>query len=117
MSDSDIRGEMGRRIQAHRLLLNLDQETCATRAGVSTSTIYRLEKGGSVSTDALVKVLRTLNLLEGFDSLVPSPEISPVARAKQRQPKTRRRASGKRAPKSDTPMWGGFKQNVEFEKE
>lgn len=117
MSDSDIRGEMGRRIQAHRLLLNLDQETCATRAGVSTSTIYRLEKGGSVSTDALVKVLRTLNLLEGFDSLVPSPEISPVARAKQRQPKTRRRASGKRAPKSDTPTWGGFKQNVEFEKE
>lgn len=116
MSDANIRRELGRRIQANRLLKNLDQERCAAEAGVSVSTLYRLEKGGSVSFEAVIKVLRILGLLDGLDSLVPVPEINPVQRAKEKKPRNRKRASGAR--KSDKGLaagWPGFKQEVRFE--
>ena len=119
MSDTGIRKELGRRIQANRLLRNIDQEHCASEAGVSVSTLYRLEKGGSVSVDALIKVLRSLGLLDRLDLLVPVPEIGPVQRAKERKPVTRQRASGGRKAKTKVENrdsgWPGFKQPVRFD--
>ena len=118
MSDTSIRKELGRRVQANRLLRNLDQERCALEAGVSVSTLYRLEKGGSVSFEALIKVLRILGLLDRLDSLVPQPEIHPVQRAKEKKPLVRQRASSaKKASKTEGSSWPGFKQQVHFEDE
>jgi transcriptional regulator with XRE-family HTH domain len=50
---------------AWRRLRGLTQAQLADRAGVSESTVYRLERGdGGVSVENMLRVLRALGLLE-----------------------------------------------------
>jgi len=117
LSDDAIRIELGSRAQAYRLRLNQDQETFAYEAGVSVSTLYRLEKGGPVSFDAYIKVLRVLGLLDRLDSLIPALDISPIQRASRAKGKERQRATGKRKTGDKNTEWKGFEQQVDFEAE
>ncbi len=115
MSDGAIRGELGERIQAFRLMKNQDQESFAYEAGISVSTLYRLEKGSSVSFDVYIKVLRELGLLSRLESLVPSAEPGPVQQVRQKQVVPRQRASGSRKAPASSSSWQGFKQQVSFD--
>lgn len=117
MSDKAIREALGQRIQAHRLLHNQDQESLAYEAGISASTLYRLEKGSSVSIDAYIKVLRVLGLLERLDDLIPPTEISPIQRVREKRVQPRQRATGSRKSSASGSTWQGFKQEVHFDDE
>ena len=100
LSDAAVLEELGQRIARYRLNRNMTQGALATESGVSTPTVQRLEKGQSTQASNLIRILRTLKLLENLDALVPEPAISPLQQARM-QGKTRQRASSPR--KRQTP--------------
>ena len=98
---------LGRRLARHRLNRNLTQAALAARAGVSTLTVQRVEKGHSSQAANLIRILRALGLLENLDALVPEPPVSPIQQAWLRG-RIRQRASsrsGQPEPPADW-SWG-----------
>lgn len=114
-SDEIIRQSLGRRVQAHRLFKNQDQATFAYEAGVSASTLYRLEKGETVSIDAYIRVLRVLGLLSRLDDLIPEVALSPMQQLREKRARTRQRATGKRKRSPQARQWQGFGVQVSFD--
>ncbi len=92
MTDDAILAETGRRIARYRIDQQLTQAALAEQAGVSKRTVERVEAGASVQFSTIIRILRTLNLLQGFDLLLPRPSPRPVDLLKQKG-KIRQRAS------------------------
>lgn len=93
LNDETVLAELGRRLARTRLERNLSQQSLAHEAGVSKVTIERLEAGAPVKSTSLVRVLRSLGLLDALDRLIPEPLPSPVERLRL-QGRRRQRASG-----------------------
>jgi len=105
MSDKATLLELGSRIARCRLNQNMTQEALAIEAGVSTPTVQRLEQGHSTQLANFIRILRALDMLEQFDSLIPEPNISPMQQLKMGG-KIRQRASLPTKDKSTvTPTW------------
>ena len=107
MSDRAVLKELGSRIARYRLNKNLTQAILAVQAGVSTSTIQRIEQGNSTQASNLIRILRALNLLGNLEVLIPEPANSPIQQVKMRG-KQRQRASAP-TDKQDQPSewsWG-----------
>ena len=83
VTDQAVLKELGERLARVRLEHNLTQTQLATQAGVSKSTVQRLESG-SVATQlsGFIRVCRVLDFIERFDLLIPEPVPSPVAQLK-----------------------------------
>jgi transcriptional regulator with XRE-family HTH domain len=94
-TDDVVLAELGSRLAGTRLERNISQAQLASEAGVSKSTVERLETGREVRLASFVRILRALGLLERLDSLLPEPLPSPIERLKLRG-KRRRRAAGSR---------------------
>ena len=90
-SEGTVLQELGNRISQHRLNRNLTQAQLAKEAGVSPSTVNRMEAGSSSQISNLVRVLRALGLMERLNLLVPQPAASPIQQLKM-DGKTRQRA-------------------------
>lgn len=92
-TDDAVLAELGARLARTRLDRNLTQAALARQAGISKRTLERLE-AGSVATQlsSLIRVCRTLGVLDRFDLLLPEPEPSPIAQLKLRG-RIRRRAA------------------------
>ena len=103
MSDSAIGKTIGSFIKHHRVAKNLTQETIATQAGISRSTLSLLEKGETVTLATLIQVLRALDLLHVLETFQVKKQISPLALAKLQQ-KERQRASGTKSS-SENSDW------------
>jgi transcriptional regulator with XRE-family HTH domain len=84
-----IEAEIGRRLEGVRLAANVSQAQLAAEAGVSRRTITRLENGGGVSLDTVIRVMRALGIEDRLDALLPDPDVRPIDRirlkGKQRQ--------------------------------
>ena len=78
LSDMEILGEFGTRIRLARINKNLTQQMLAERSGLNRSTIRDLENGHSVNLLSLMQLLRSLELLERLDLLLPGSSQSPV---------------------------------------
>ena len=106
-SDAAVLKELGNRIARYRLNTNLSQAAFAKEAGISQRTLIRIEHGESTQSTHLIRILRTLHLLENFDAVIPEPAISPLQQL-QMQGKSRQRASPKpEKPVSKKPWsWG-----------
>ncbi|MDR2585596.1 MAG: helix-turn-helix domain-containing protein [Prevotellaceae bacterium] len=91
-SDSAIIAELGSRLKEVRLRKNFTQEELAKRSGIGTGSVHKVESGKVVSFAILVAVMRTLRLLDNFDTFIPKPYLSPVELLKSKG-KARRRAS------------------------
>ena len=78
LTDSAALQALGARLAAVRLKRNLTQTALAREAGVSRATIERLERGAGADLKLLVRVLRALQLLDGFLAGIPSDEPSPM---------------------------------------
>ncbi len=110
--DVAVLGQLGRRLAQHRLEQNLTQAEVALDAGVSISTLARLERGQSTHLSQFVRVLRALGLLGELDALIPPPAPSPIARlggaANERTGiRGPRRRASPRAPHPAQPWtWG-----------
>ena len=78
-SDEEIMLELCRRLRLLRQNNGISQGDLAREAGVSLSTVKRIESGdiGNMTMLTLLKILRTTGMLEGVAGLVtevPSPE-------------------------------------------
>lgn len=98
LSDTMILEKIGNRLRQVRLKQNITQQSLAEAAGVSLSSVKKIEKGEIGSFDSLLRLLRTLGLLDTLQPLVEEEQLSPneyyewVHNAKT---KTRKRAAGK----------------------
>lgn len=106
LADASVLAELGARLARHRLNRNLTQAQLAHEAGVSKSTVERVEAGESSQMTNFIRILRALDLLTGLNQVVPDVPPSPIAQV-ELQERIRKRAS----PKSDIPddepwQWG-----------
>lgn len=83
---------LGRGMAAERLSRNLTQDQLATEAGVSLSTLRRLEDGRNVSLDRLIRVMDALRIASRLDGLTPSLDVRPIERVRP-SGKERKRAA------------------------
>ena len=77
LSDTDLIHRIGVKIRECRLKQNISQQNLAQTAGVSLSSVIRMEEGKIKSFDTFVRILRTLGKLEMFDTLISEEPISP----------------------------------------
>ena len=104
-TDAAVLTEIGQRLARVRLEKNLTQVQLAEQAGVSKSTVQRLESGDvSPQLSGFIRVCRVLDLIERFDLLVPEPVISPIERLKL-DGRRRKRASARKAQKPSAKKW------------
>ncbi len=106
-SNAVVLEEIGQRLEARRIHLELTQAGLAREAGISKRTVERIEAGGSTQLVSFIRVLRVLGLLKNLDALLPPPQPSPIELLRQRGNRPRRRASSNRERTSGTPWtWG-----------
>lgn len=104
-SDDTVIKEIGARLQQMRLDRNLIRTDLAEQAGVSRSTIERVESGESVQLVNLIRICRALGILTQFEAVFPTPTPSPIEQLKLHGNR-RRRASKKRSDAPGTWEWG-----------
>jgi transcriptional regulator with XRE-family HTH domain len=110
IGDEAIMEELGRRFAQCRIDSGLTQEELALKAGIGKRTLERLEKGLQVQTGSLVRLLRSLRLLDSLDMLVPSVDIRPMDLLKLGKNRRQRASSRQKSSVSQTPwVWGDEK--------
>ncbi len=106
MSDDAVLERLGDLLRQYRLNRNMTQATLAKEAGISGRTINRVEHGHSTQLSNLIRLLRSLGLLENIEALVPEPAVSPLQQMKL-QGKSRKRASSPKQEEGKTAWsWG-----------
>lgn len=103
-SDAFILAELGRRVARLRVDAGLTQAQLAYEAGISKSTVERLEAGRSIQLAGLIRVLRVLGLVARLDLLLPPPAPGPLALLDGDQP-VRRRPPRRKKPDADAAPW------------
>lgn len=96
MSDKAILAEIGERISRHRLNRNITQTDLAAQAGVARIVVQRLEGGRGCTLENLIRIMRSLGILEQLDAFQEAPELSPLQLARLKGRK-RLRAAGQRS--------------------
>lgn len=104
-SNETIRKELGTRLRDARIAMSMTQEEMAKKAGVSLSTLNRMENGSNVRLDYLLNVFRALNVAGNLDLLLPSQEITPEDLFFERKKRKRASVRKKKAHKGDW-KWG-----------
>ncbi len=107
--DDEVLAELGRRLAPERPNRNQTQASLAEEAGLSLSSVKRIEAGASTQFVAVIRMLRALGLLDNLDGLLPEPQLSPLD-ALARRGKERQRARGPRHDRAepeegDGPDW------------
>lgn len=75
-----IAAALGGQLKNIRLSRNITQAQLAAKAGVTTVTIGRLEKGLGTSLDTFIRVLLALDIQQNLAALLPDPTIRPMER-------------------------------------
>lgn len=99
LSDVMILTKIGEHLRALRLKQNLTQQSLAEDAGISLSSIKKIEKGEIGSFDSLMRVLRILGKLDVLFPLVEDEQLSPSEYYElvyELHSKQRKRATGQR---------------------
>ena len=70
---------LGQRERTYRIRLGLTQKELAERAGISVPTLQAFENGSNkdISFSTLLRILRSINQLEGADSILAEIPESP----------------------------------------
>jgi len=89
-SNPAILREIAMRLKRRRLNINMSQQELADRAGISRNTVSYIERGESFGVLTLIQILRALNALDGIDSFLPDPGISPLQLARMKGQERRR---------------------------
>jgi transcriptional regulator with XRE-family HTH domain len=109
-TDAAVLEELGLRIARHRLERNWTQADLAREAGIGVATAQRAESGKSVQMTSMVRLLRTLGLLEGLDAAIPESVRLPIAQLERERRRARRRARQPRRGPGPAPteewVWG-----------
>lgn len=78
--------EIGERVKSIRRDQKLKQSELASKAGIGITTVYRLENGENVSTEAFVKTLAVLGLDDRLLTI-----LSPMSNKAESKPKSMNR--------------------------
>ena len=74
----EVIAELSRRLQVLRLNRRWTQGELAARAGVSKSSVERMESGeGNFKVDIFISVCRALGFADRLDLLLPEPTATP----------------------------------------
>ena len=94
---------LGERIRLARLRRKLAAAAVADRAGISRSTVYKIEAGDpSTTIGAYVRVLATLGLEKDFDSVAADDHVGRrLQDLALTKPRTRKPTAGSRRPGED----------------
>ena len=109
LSDTVIQYRIGERLKQTRLRQNITQQSLAEEAGVSLSSVKKIEKGEIGSFDTLLRTLRILGLLDMLQPLVDEPQPTPseyYEMVHSSKSKTRKRAASVlRKLEKEAPLW------------
>jgi transcriptional regulator with XRE-family HTH domain len=98
MTAQEWEERIGEEIRTLRQGAGLTQKALAERANVSLSSLQSLELGRGSSLSTIVKVVRSLDRSEWFETLAPPPpSISPREQWRLAQQQNRRRVQRVRA--------------------
>lgn len=98
LTPDEVRTELGQRIQTLRLAQNLTQTEVGARAGLSRSTIRKLETTGEVALDVLVRVATILGRVEDLESVfLPKAALSIAELERQSVVRQRARPRAKKS--------------------
>ena len=100
---AEIMKELGSRIKSARIDMDITQALMAERTGLSLRTISNLENGRDVSLRTLIEVLRVLDRVQSFDTVLPETVIRPSLIAYDIKP--RERASSARSGRVGESTW------------
>lgn len=104
-SDISILKQIGEFIKEKRIEQNINQDSLASSAVISRSTLSLIERGESISLLNLIKILRMLNALYVLDIFKIEPQISPMLLAKEEQKKRKRAFRAKENPEEGELGW------------
>lgn len=107
-SDDTILEEIGRRLAALRIALNLTQAQLAEKAGVSKRTVERLETGTSATQlTAFVRICRALDVIDSLNTVLPEAEPEPMVLLRRKgRPRQRVRSSQSSSAEQKPWSWG-----------
>ena len=77
LADLDIAKRIGANLKSMRLKQNITQSNLAEAAGISLSTLKKIENGDICSFDSFLRLLRTLGKLEVLQPLVEEEQLTP----------------------------------------
>ena len=103
LTDEVILAEIGRRVTARRIDMQLTQAQLARKAGIGKRTLERFENGQSTQMSTVIRIFRVLKLLPNLDALIPEPGIQPMDLLTLKG-KIRQRASSPRVP-AESAKW------------
>ena len=95
---AEIEAALGASVKALRLDLNVDQQTVASRAGISTGALKNLENGKGSTVRTLVSILRVLDRADWITTIAPVASINPLTHTEAATP--RQRATATRAART-----------------
>lgn len=98
LADPMIMQQIGEKLKKTRLKQNITQMNLAEESGISISTLKKIENGEIASFDSLLRMLRTLGLLDVLLPLVEEEQLTPneyYELVNAASKKTRKRACGK----------------------
>ena len=84
-SDQAVLKELGKRLRQRRVRARLKQQELAEQAGLSRSTVSRIENGHPVQTPECIRYLRGLGLLGELDQALGDLSQGPLARARMQK--------------------------------
>lgn len=108
LSDTQLTKRIGKKLKATRLKRNITQQSLAEASSISLSSVKKVENGEIGSFDTLLRLLRTLGMLESISPLFEEEQLSPseyyemVNKAKKQ---TRKRATGKLKVNKEESEW------------
>lgn len=100
-SPDQLIASIGESIAHFRLARNLTQATLASEAGISLSTLKRLEHGDNPTLDSVVRVFQALGLGDNLAILIPDASVRPLERAATQGKQQRKRARPKEPKSTD----------------
>lgn len=84
-TDREVLQAIGERLKALRKARGLTQKEAAERAGLARSTVHEAEKGDNSTLHTVIRLLRAYGRLAALEDFIPAPEISPMARLRERK--------------------------------
>ena len=108
LSDTQLNKRIGEKLKAIRLKRNITQQSLAEASSISLSSVKKVENGEIGSFDTLLRILRTLGMLDSISTLFEEEQLSPseyyqmVNKAKKQ---TRKRAVGKLKVNKEESEW------------
>lgn len=108
LSDTQLSKRIGEKLKAIRLKRNITQQSLAEASSISLSSVKKVENGEIGSFDTLLRILRTLGMLDSIITLFEEEQLSPseyyqmVNKAKKQ---TRKRAVGKLKVNKEESEW------------